>query len=163
MPNVELSAQERATTAKDELFQSLSTKLVTAMSSGGPVSAIEVCSKEAPQLAQEISARHGLTIGRTSFRLRNPQNAAPEWTQPFVANRDTDVQFVPLKNGATGALFPIHLKPQCLTCHGPDEQIGDDVKQQLATYYPDDQATGFQDGDLRGWFWVEVPAKSNNE
>lgn len=163
MPNVELSAQERATTAKDELFQSLSTKLVTAMSSGGPVSAIEVCSKEAPKLAQEISARHGLTIGRTSFRLRNPQNAAPEWTQPFVANRDTDVQFVPLKNGATGAMFPIHLKPQCLTCHGPEEQIGDDVKQQLATYYPDDQATGFQDGDLRGWFWVEVPAKSNKE
>jgi hypothetical protein len=27
----------------------------------------------------------------------------------------------------------------------------------LAARYPDDRATGFAPGDLRGWFWVEVP------
>jgi hypothetical protein len=36
--------------------------------------------------------------------------------------------------------------------------IPDEVKQTLAKEYPDDQATGFEEGDLRGWFWIEVPA-----
>ena len=27
----------------------------------------------------------------------------------------------------------------------------------LAKEYPADQATGFKENDLRGWFWVEVP------
>ena len=33
-----------------------------------------------------------------------------------------------------------------------------EVREALATHYPADQATGFQTGDLRGWFWVTVPA-----
>jgi hypothetical protein len=32
------------------------------------------------------------------------------------------------------------------------------VKEALAEHYPEDQATGFQEGDLRGWFCIEVPA-----
>ena len=32
------------------------------------------------------------------------------------------------------------------------------VKEALAASYPADRATGFREGDLRGWFWIEVPA-----
>ena len=49
------------------------------------------------------------------------------------------------------------MQAACLACHGPAEQIAPDVKELLAREYPSDQATGFQEGDLRGWFWVEVP------
>ncbi len=31
------------------------------------------------------------------------------------------------------------------------------VKEVLASGYPRDEATGFAEGDLRGWFWIEVP------
>ena len=31
------------------------------------------------------------------------------------------------------------------------------VKVALDEQYPDDQATGFNVGELRGWFWVEFP------
>jgi hypothetical protein len=31
-----------------------------------------------------------------------------------------------------------------------------DVKEKLATFYPQDQATGFSAGELRGWFWIEL-------
>jgi len=37
------------------------------------------------------------------------------------------------------------------------------VREQLSTHYPDDAATGYQAGDLRGWFWVEVPLQPSDE
>jgi hypothetical protein len=40
-------------------------------------------------------------------------------------------------------------------CHGPSESLAPDIKEKLATLYPQDQATGFSEGELRGWFWVE--------
>ena len=49
------------------------------------------------------------------------------------------------------------LKVQCLACHGLKEQISPEVQAQLDRLYPEDQATGFNEGDLRGWFWVNVP------
>jgi hypothetical protein len=41
-------------------------------------------------------------------------------------------------------------------CHGLEDQITPDVKSQLAELYPEDRATGFKEGDLRGWFWIEM-------
>ena len=48
-----------------------------------------------------------------------------------------------------------------MTCHGPKDKISEEVKGQLAKLYPNDTATGFQTGDLRGWFWVEVPTSAH--
>ena len=46
---------------------------------------------------------------------------------------------------------------RCLACHGSPDTINPVVKAALAAKYPKDQATGFKEGDLCGWFWVEVP------
>jgi mono/diheme cytochrome c family protein len=151
------SAEQRALEAKDELFKRLSTRLVAAMSSGGPSAAIQVCRQEAPKIADAVGQQYQLAIGRTSFKLRNPANAPPEWATEFIERRETEPQLVALAEGKTGALFPIHLQTQCLVCHGPAEMLAEDVRRELAALYPQDQATGFQEGDLRGWFWVEVP------
>lgn len=147
----------RALAARDRLFERLSGRLVEAMSDGGPAAAITVCSREAQQIAREVSDEQRLTIGRTSFRLRNPENAPPEWAQQLVADRVADPTFVELPDGHLGALLPIRLLPQCVTCHGPTDQIDDQVLAALRENYPDDQATGFEVDDLRGWFWVNVP------
>jgi cytochrome c553 len=56
-------------------------------------------------------------------------------------------------------LLPIRLVALCATCHGDATTIPAPVQERLAALYPQDQATGFRDGDLRGWFWVEVPAR----
>ena len=149
--------KERALMAKETLFKRLSSELMAAMSNGGPSAAIEVCSRKAPKIAAEVGEEHGLSIGRTSFKLRNPANKPPAWAVPLVEQRLAEPKFVELDNHVTGAFLPIHLKTQCLTCHGEQNQIADDVKEELAKRYPDDTATGFKDGDLRGWFWVEVP------
>ncbi len=157
------SPQERAIAARDALFKQLSTRLVNAMSNGGPASAIEVCGTEAPRIAMAVGEEFGVAIGRTSFRLRNPKNQPPPWAGTLIDERPTETRFVELPDGRTGALLPIMLKSQCLVCHGPDEQIAEKVKTQLTKQYPDDQATGFEEGDLRGWFWVEVPAGAEAE
>ena len=45
----------------------------------------------------------------------------------------------------------------CDSCHGPADRIDPAVQAMLAVRYPGDRATGFVEGQLRGWFWVEVP------
>lgn len=151
-----LTLQRRATKAKNELMRRLSTKLIAAMSEDGPEKAITVCSGHAMAIARQVGAEQGVRIGRTSHRLRNPNNAAPAWALPLIEQRLSETHFASLDNGTVVALFPIRLQAQCLACHGPNDQLADGVKERLAELYSDDRAVGFQDGDLRGWFWVEV-------
>ena len=47
---------------------------------------------------------------------------------------------------------------QCEACHGERESIDPDVLKTIEAFYPEDRATGFSEGDLRGWFWIEVGA-----
>lgn len=149
--------QDRMLAAKDALFSRLSGRLMEAMGSGGPVAAITVCQQEAATIASEVSTAQGLQIGRTGVRLRNPNNVAPEWASDLIkANTDTPT-FVKLSNGHSAALLPIKLQGQCLMCHGPKEQIAPVIQDQLTKLYPNDEATGFEEGELRGWFWIDLP------
>ncbi len=143
--------------AKEALFTKLSGRLMEAMSSQGPAAAISVCQKEASQIAAEVSAEHNLRIGRTGVRLRNPNNESPGWAKQLTDNKSDTPQFVILDNDNAAALLPIKLQAQCLMCHGPKEQIAPVIQDQLAKLYPDDTATGFSEGELRGWFWIEMP------
>ena len=34
----------------------------------------------------------------------------------------------------------------------------DELAAAIAEQYPDDRAVGYGEGQLRGWFWVDVPA-----
>lgn len=149
---------ERAAAAREALFNELSTRLLAAMSNSGPAKAIEVCSKLAPKLAKEVGEQHHVSIGRTAVRLRNENNRPPGWAEPLLKDLPTKPVVQDLENGSTGVLFPVLLKVQCLTCHGPDDKIASEIRTELARLYPNDKATGFQEGDLRGWFWVKVPA-----
>ena len=149
--------RDKALAARDAMFTSLKTRLMEVVGSEGPAAAIEVCSKEAPQIAEQVSQEHGLTIGRTSFRLRNSDNAPPTWANQLVEDRVANPTYL-TREGKFAALLPIRIQAQCLMCHGPEDTIPPVVKDALAEHYPKDQATGFQDGDLRGWFCVEVPA-----
>jgi hypothetical protein len=40
----------------------------------------------------------------------------------------------------------------CLTCHGSD--IAPELRTEINTYYPEDMATGFELGELRGAFTI---------
>jgi len=83
-------------------------------------------------------------------------NPPPDWSSEFIKMRAGSPRLVALTDDASGMLLPIQLQKKCLLCHSPEDQIADDVKAALKLHYPSDQATGFHEGDLRGWFWVEV-------
>ena len=143
-----------------ELLAPFKSDLKKALSSGmqeGPAAAIEVCSELAPGIAQSLSVG-GVRMGRSSHRLRNPDNAPPEWLAPLIdgyASGDGEMlpQTVAIGEGRTGYAEPIIVQPLCLTCHG--SEIDEGVAKQLAALYPEDRATGFSADDFRGVFWVE--------
>ncbi len=151
------AAKTKMLAAKEALFTKLSSRLMEAMSGPGPASAISVCQQEAPKIAATVGEEQGVRIGRTGVRLRNPKNAAPSWAESLVNERTETPTFVVLDNGDSAALLPIKLQGQCLMCHGPKEQIAPVIQDQLAKLYPNDEATGFQQDELRGWFWIELP------
>ncbi len=147
----------KAEASRDELAGQLKARLMGAMKSGGPVTAIEACRVSAPEITGEIDGTLGLRIGRSSHKLRNPKNIAPSWAAAHVAAAKMEPAFFAGPKGRIGALYPIPLAKPCSVCHGDSETIPEGVKSALKAHYPQDQATGFAVGALRGWFWVEVP------
>ncbi len=125
----------------------------------GPVEAIEVCASRAPALAIEHS-QGGVRVGRTSAKLRNLANAAPEWLGPVMAQLatspkgSTEGRLVPLGGGRFGYAEPIWTQAACLTCHGTAIPI--DVDLQLQSRYPGDAARGYREGELRGVYYAEL-------
>lgn len=146
-----------ALAAREALFTRLSGRLMSAIEKDGPAASVEICRSQAPAIAEQVKREFGVNIGRTSFRLRNSMNPPPDWARGFVADRVDSPKFITLPDDTLGVLLPIRLQTKCVLCHGPKDQIADDVQAALNLHYPNDEATGFQEGDLRGWFWVEAP------
>jgi cytochrome c553 len=127
--------------------------------SKGPVQALSACQIEAPKIAEGLS-QDGIRVGRTSDRLRNPANRSPGWVRPileeYLANPSLRTsRSLPLAEGRTGYVEPILMQSLCLTCHGAslDAKVASEIKR----LYPEDEAVGFDVGELRGVFWVEFP------
>ncbi len=137
--------------------QDLKSALMKGMESG-PVAAISACSTEAPLIAGGLSV-DGVSMGRSSHKLRNPGNVAPDWAVPFVqayvAGTQAGPATVELAADRFGYVEAITMQPMCLNCHG--EALHPDVASRISELYPEDQATGFSEGDFRGVFWVEFP------
>jgi hypothetical protein len=137
-------------------------ELTSEMQRGGPSGAVKVCHLSATAVAQDVARKQGIAAGRTSHRLRNPTNAPRPWAAPIVAAHAGKPiagvdGFVVDLGGHVGLLKPIGVQPACTPCHGARDQIAAEVLQDLKERYPGDQAIGFKEGDIRGWFWVEVP------
>jgi hypothetical protein len=144
------------------LQRRLSGRLLAELQAGGLARAIAVCRTEAPALTAETAREEGIRVGRTSHRLRNPKNAAPAWAERLVAagagRRAAAVEPSVVDLGdRVGVLRPIATIAMCVRCHGRVEILPTDVKAFLDREYPDDRATGFEEGDLRGFAWAEAP------
>lgn len=150
----------RATSARDAMFGQLTRALMQAMAQHGPAGAIDACRIEAPAIAARTAQDQSLRIGRTSWKLRNADNQTPQWATAFLEERAAEPRHAFADDGTFAAFLPIRMMSLCLTCHGEPAMIPADVGSALAQHYPNDQATGFGNGDLRGWFWVEVPGEA---
>jgi hypothetical protein len=158
----EFSAQvATAEAAFKTLQQRLLARLTEEMGRGGPVGAIDVCRNEAQMITAEVEKDQGVVMGRTSHRVRNPGNAPRDWVRPYVdaaaGKKAADVKGVAVDLGdRVGVLRPIPTGAPCIACHGSTETMAPEIHEAIRAAYPDDQATGFSAGDLRGYFWAEV-------
>jgi hypothetical protein len=153
------SDMARAAGALAPLKRELRSALLGALEEGGPERAIEVCQLRAPEIAR-LTSTGGAVLGRTSHRVRNPENAPEAWMSVFLeeylANPDdNEPRAVRLASGDIGFVEPIRMKGICMQCHGARIKPG--VNARLKALYPLDQATGFKKGELRGIFWVKLP------
>ena len=152
------------------LARTLQTNLVQAMQESGPVGAMEFCNVEALPLTQQVSEEQGMVVKRTSWQLRNPANtpdalevaALAHFAEAYEASGgaipEDWVQADP--GGGFRYYKALPTAAPCLNCHGNDEQLAPGVAEALAELYPQDQATGFSEGQMRGLLRVAVPASA---
>ena len=145
------------------VFQgALSSKLQAAMQAGGPVNAIDVCSKEAQLIAQQTSTQHTVMVKRISGKPRNLIDTADaeeikvlaEFAMELKQQADSPLEkLVTASNGKLRYYKGIVIQPLCLNCHG--DNLAPAVLEVLQERYPEDKAIGYKIGDLRGAFVVE--------
>lgn len=149
--------QKQAAILAQDFIGTLKPMLKKAITEKGPVHAIEVCSTEAPKIARSLGELSGWEIKRVSLKARNPNAKPDDWETKQLALFDKlQKQGVPGKTLNVWSLEQNrfrYLQAQttqglCLVCHG--QNIAPNVKKALAKHYPNDEATGYQLGEVRG-------------
>lgn len=146
----------------------LKATLQASMKANGPIESISVCNIEASKIASRISEEKGLSVARTSLKYRNIANQPDAWEKSVllqfeqrkakgeelnkldyaeVIQQDGKQVFRYMKAIPTGEV--------CLNCHGSN--IAEPLSEKILSIYPDDKATGFKMGDIRGAFTVIQP------
>lgn len=162
-PLTQEQVAQKGTEVSTTLVQKLGSELKAQMVSGGPIAALHFCSQNALNLTEQIGKETGTSIKRVSLQHRNPVNAATseektllsQW-QAMLKNGETlpPYKLTKLSNGHTAYYKPILINNEtCLKCHG--EVAGDSpLDKAIKETYPEDQATGYKMGDLRGMISV---------
>jgi len=135
------------------------------MNKGSASNAVAACHSGTDEINKQLTAQSGWKIARTALKYRNPENAPDEWEKKVL------LKFEKSKlNGATvkqlqhseiikqgdHSVFrfmqAIPMSGKCLSCHG--DKLSTSVKAKLKQLYPQDNATGFKVGDIRGAFSI---------
>ena len=153
--------------AAQQLGSQLKVELKTSLKSKGPVESIKVCNIEAEKIALSVSNKNNMKVGRTSLKVRNHSNAPDAWEkekllyleQQLLSGVDVkSLEVYEITNEDNEKWFrymkAIPTSEVCLICHGGSVALP--IRQKLQELYPNDQATGYKVGDLRGAFTVKV-------
>lgn len=158
--NKEVAINEAKATTK-AFGGALKSELIAAMQAGGPVNALNVCNAEAMPITAAIAEEKNADVFRVSLKNRNPDNVPNDWQSKVLKDFDAraangediatmaSVEIIE-DNDKTQLRFMKALPTEgaCLACHGG--QIGTDVQAKLNELYPEDKATGYSLGEVRG-------------
>ncbi len=155
--------------ASAELLKTLGGNLKKHLKAGGPAEALDFCANNAYSLTEKVSDTFGksVSVKRISLRYRNPLNAPADAKEKAVLEAletmNENGVVLPrgivqdLGNGVYKYYRPLKInKGVCLKCHGDLTKTNPDFARAIRKIYPDDRATGFRMGDLRGAIVVEV-------
>jgi hypothetical protein len=153
---------EQAEAAVQALGGALKAELEAAMKTGGPEAALSVCQIKAPELAKAISDSQGMAVKRVSLKNRNPvMGVANEWqtkalndfeTRKAAGEDPATLAYAEVVDHEFRFMKAIPTAAVCLGCHGTN--LSPALTAKLTELYPQDQAVGYKEGDLRGAFVV---------
>jgi hypothetical protein len=169
-PRVE-SALAEARVAAKELAEQLKELLRQELGRGGLDGAIAVCAEVAQDKTADYRETFKNDIRRVSLRRRNPANEPDAYERavlesfdrlPVEARPKAEHWEVVSEDGRESLRYlkPLVANAMCLTCHGDPAAIPEPVRQALEENYPDDRATGFDVGDVRGAITIQIPLLS---
>jgi len=167
-PDQQAAAIARGKAIATETFGVLSTNLQTALAAGGVSNALPFCSLAASPLTASVSERHGVKVRRVTHKPRNPAaRASATETAVLDGFRAALTPGGPppaplatnLIAGQATFFAPIVISnPLCLQCHGePGKDLSEENLVLIRQHYPQDEATGFKLGDLRGAWRIDLP------
>ena len=149
--------------------KTLGKKLKNAIQNGGVENAISFCNLNAMPLIDSLSSKFSTEIRRVSLKVRNPNDHpdnlereileayAYQWKDSIPLQ--TNVQA--LEEGKYLFTKPILIdNTLCLGCHGtPENGLLKQTADFIKLKYPNDKATGYQIGDLRGIWSITILKK----
>ncbi len=143
-----------------------------AVKEGGVVGAIPVCKEKAPQMLQSLRERTGWQIQRVSLKVRNAKTGVPDtWEALQLADfniraqsgeRPDQLEAYEIVTEGDGRRYFRYAKALpvvdvCTNCHGPLDTLSPELQAALKKDYPQDQATGYRVGQIRGALVVKRP------
>jgi hypothetical protein len=156
--NMKETLQKYAVETKEVLGKNL----MNAINKQGTEKAIEFCSTRAIVITDSMGTAFNATLKRVSDKPRNPLNLANEDETAFINELKEKIskgeklspKFTE-SNGITVGYFPIETNTMCLQCHGSkDLDIKPNILKKIVQLYPKDQATGYNENEIRGIFVV---------
>jgi hypothetical protein len=147
-----------------QLFGQLMSVLQEKITSDGAEAAIAYCRLDALPITKDVGQKFPeiKSLRRTALRNRNPSNkpdstdrtVLEEWQEAWTPGTPPKpvIRKVDLKDGSKEIRYyrPVPTMATCLACHGSPADLSTEVKAALRRDYPEDEATGFAEGDLRG-------------
>jgi len=145
-------------------FKLLSENLMTQMKQGGPKQAIPFCDLQAIPLTESIATKENVQIKRVSKLFRNKANNPNTEELGVINDYETALmngeKLAPVLlsqfQGEPHFYAPIIINKKCLGCHGVvGKQVSKPTDSLIKTLYPNDLATGYKVGDLRGIWSIQ--------
>lgn len=134
--------------------------VATAIQQGGTDYAVAFCNTQAIPLTDSLSNERKVVIQRLTDKNRNPANTLQTATDSLVWEqfKSEEVhQVVAEKDGNIYYYKPILMAmPACLQCHGAKDDIAKATLNAITQKYPQDKATGYKTGDLRGMWKIKI-------
>lgn len=144
----------------------LQQSLKRALAEGGVSGAIQYCNLNAYSIVKDLEDSLGVTISRVTNQPRNPKNKLldtdkPIWEAYEYTPENASSQIQVLDEQHLILTKPIKITTGlCLNCHGTvGETLTEENNALIQSLYPNDRATGYYTGDLRGMWRVVLPKK----
>lgn len=128
----------------------------------GTVGAVDFCNEKALVLTDSVANSYSKKIQRLTDRNRNPKNTIQSETDQKAwksLQQNPENNPLVLQEGNSVYYYksiPLGM-PTCLMCHGNKQtDISPETLEIINLKYPQDQATDYKMGDLRGMWKIKV-------